>query len=102
MITAAQAAIAAYETEFGEIYCDCCWFDNGGKYARPVSQFEVDERQSSYANGYEWDEDDHPTCNENGCEPALYCDGCGDELAPEWHDDPEPEDREPNETHVDA
>lgn len=85
MLTGAQVATAAYETEDGELLSPR-EFDQGDVFARPVSRYELDERQSELAQMAEedgaFDEDGHV----DGCEfePALYSDG-GDELLPFYH-----------------
>jgi hypothetical protein len=87
-------------TEYGEVYCESCSED---EYTRSVSNYELDEIQTRMQDS------DSVCCEfENGervwqcnmshlayepyitvetCEQGLYCQDCGEELAPEWHDD---------------
>jgi len=70
MLTAFQCAIGAYQTEGGELLCESC-FRGGDAYARPVSNYALDEWQ------VESSRDEYPDCE---CLEALRCDDCGEEL----------------------
>lgn len=103
MLTAAQCATAAYMTEDGELLCPSC-FDRGDTYAKPLSQYSLDEWQSSSESDLDWqyadkireaDEDeDRPTqalirgiwhAEACCCEDALY-DEAGHELVERYVD----------------
>jgi len=105
MLTGTQVATGGYVTENGELLCERC-FEMGDDYARPVSNYELDEWQSSNSTGLYCviDEDgDHDRWNDEyedvepgerkgeECEPALY-DEAGHELRDEYHYHPEPDD----------
>ncbi len=100
MLTAFQCATGAYRTEDGELLCENC-FDGGEDFARPVSNFELDEEQNARTEDYDWSYDRDPDAgpldedqdlNEyhRGCEPALYDDN-GHELREAYHEHPEVE-----------
>jgi hypothetical protein len=89
MLTGFQVATGAYRAEYGEVICESC-FDSGDTYCIPVSNYELDEWQStSGADGYcavadePWDNYEA----ECGCEPPLLCDSCGNELREAWEDE---------------
>jgi hypothetical protein len=102
MLTGTQVATGGYVTESGELLCEQC-FEWGGTYARSISNYELDEWQSSNAYGTacamdedgdtEWiDQDDEVDAGVvvyDECEPALY-DDAGHELRDEYHYHPEP------------
>jgi hypothetical protein len=55
MITAFQASIGAYMAEDGELLCEDC-FASGDRFARPVSNYELDEEQAYASEGaFDWD-----------------------------------------------
>lgn len=85
MLTAFQCATGAYATEDGDIICLTC-FEDGGRFVREVSNYELDEVQSarSYDDGWcavaGWPEDQPEGWVCEGCEYPLHCDACGAEL----------------------
>lgn len=93
MLTAFQASTGAYMTEDAELLCEEC-FASEDVYARPVSNYTLDEWQSEDARSQQLvctgeafvDEmeadDDQPKYDE--CEPALL-DANGHELREEYH-----------------
>ncbi len=100
MLTGYQVSTGAYETEDGELLCEQC-FERGDVFARPVSNFELDEQQALQADGYDWsyeadpdagplDPDQDLDAYHQGCEPALY-DEDGHELREAYHEHPEVE-----------
>lgn len=85
MLTGYQASTGAYQDQDGELYCENC-FDRGDSYARPVSNYELDEAESAYAEGTFDESDDHVAgC---GCAFPLECSGCYSNLT-EGYTDPE-------------
>lgn len=99
MITAYQAATGAYLTEYGDLLCDAC-FASGDDYAKPISNYGLDEEQTAYAEGYEWsdttctcdhDEDDHAGAWLDSIDGAHCLDDCDcEEFTAVKHDGCEP------------
>jgi hypothetical protein len=104
MLTSFQVAVGGYVTENGDLLCEQC-FDRGDTFAKPVSNYELDEWQSERGYGYEWEyehdddeeevlvqkadesyEDFNARLNEyhEECEPALFDDN-GHELREAYH-----------------
>lgn len=95
MLTAYQASTGAYVTEYGELLCSGC-FDDGDTFARPISNFGLDELQTEFAEGLVcsvgsdgkqvwldgYKEPSGPTFPD--CVPALR-DENGHELVEEYH-----------------
>jgi hypothetical protein len=59
MLTSFQVAVGGYITEYGDLLCEEC-FDRADTYAKPMSNYELDEWQSSEGYGHDWryDHDD--------------------------------------------
>jgi hypothetical protein len=87
MLTSFQVATGAYQDENGDFLCEEC-FEKGDTYARPISNFELDEEQSHAAEGWrDWNygdeqvevsgetytlgRDDQWHVEACGCEPPL-------------------------------
>ena len=81
MLTGFQVSTGAYMTEYGELLCEDC-FDRGDTYAKPVSNYALDEWQSGSSDGYFDGEEGH--AEDCYCEPALHCDDCGGELREQY------------------
>lgn len=98
MLTASQARTAAFMNEYGELISaeeahealDDGTLEQEQGW-RPLSQYELDQWQSERYQGE--DPADLPFDGEgphsDECEPALYSDGDGRELVPEYHYHPE-------------
>jgi hypothetical protein len=77
MLTGFQVATGAYETEDGELLSETT-FDQGEHYARPVSNYELDERQTQEARDWlDWEHLDTEVV-EDGIEYRQGLDGM-------WH-----------------
>ena len=105
MLTGFQVATGAYEpydNVDGELICPSC-FDNGETYARPVSNYALDEEQAARAEGWlDWDYLDEFVEHEGtkyglgqddvwhqeacACEPSLDCSECGREIHEAYQD----------------
>lgn len=87
MLTGFQVSTGAYSDENGELLCETC-FDRGDSYCRPVSNYELDERQAQDSEdmlSYQEGEEQH--VEDCSCQLALYCDSCGDDIRPSFDDD---------------
>lgn len=85
MITAFQAALGGYITEHGDLMCEDC-FRSEDTYARPMSNFELDEWQTQDAERLSWDYAERVSETEDGTKVALldgvwHVEGCGCEPA---------------------
>lgn len=88
MLTGFQVAIGAYVTEDMDLLCEDC-YRLEDVYAKPVSNYELDEWQSQEAYDYEWDDDDEAVDHQY-CEPELL-DVNGHELREAYHEGHEDE-----------
>lgn len=65
MLTGYQCATGAYSTEDGELICPQC-FDDGETFARPVSNYELDEYATAVSGEIDWDDAEYVVTDDAG------------------------------------
>lgn len=85
MLTSYQLETGAYVTQDGEILCDDC-FELGNEYARPMSNYELDEYQTWESSSFFDDNGEEGHVEGCSCVFPVTCVECLTELREAYTD----------------